>query len=78
MVRFVNQFPDPRQALLDHGAALPFALDADDPVIADVDQDIEAPADVVAVDAVADGRLSLGEGGPLIQVSEPPYGFPAP
>ncbi len=33
---------------------------------------------VAEIAAVADGRLSLGEGGPLIQVSEPPYGFPAP
>jgi folate-binding Fe-S cluster repair protein YgfZ len=33
---------------------------------------------VAEIAAVADGRLSLGEDGPLIQVSEPPYGFPAP
>ena len=32
---------------------------------------------VAEIAAAADGRLSLGEGGPLIQVSEPPYGFPA-
>ena len=32
---------------------------------------------VAEIAAAADGRLSLGESGPLIQVSEPPYGFPA-
>ncbi|NCA89229.1 MAG: folate-binding protein [Gammaproteobacteria bacterium] len=33
---------------------------------------------VAEIAAIADGRLALGEGGPLIQVTEPPYGFPAP
>lgn len=32
---------------------------------------------VAEIAAVTDGRLSLGQGGPLIQVSEPPSGFPA-
>lgn len=33
---------------------------------------------VAEIAAVADGRLSLREGGPLIHVSAPPYGFSAP
>ena len=33
---------------------------------------------VAEIAVVAGGHLSLGEGGHLIQVSEPPYGFPAP
>lgn len=32
---------------------------------------------VAEIAAVADGRLSLGEGGPRLPLEEPPYGFPA-